>query len=225
MDLPAILDPGREQQAAGLLRSYYTRKLTSGRVRTGAYFDTWAGGGATPDAVNRLTADDLVAITLLGEDLKGPAALGLLGTHAAAIAALLESIPADLDMADVTPRDFAQLYGKDSAAWQLWDVVRGYAGGQWRMGAAKTSKLLARKRPRLIPIWDPALTRAADLTSSLTYWAEWHRLLTADGGALARRLDAVQAAAGLPSPVSTLRAMDVVLWMDAKQRSYRSGGE
>lgn len=220
MDLPAILAPRSVQQAAGLLHSYYTRKLTSGHIRTGAFFDTWAGGGDAPDAVNRLTADDLVAVTLLGEDIKGPAALGLLGTHAAPIARLLEQIPADLDMAGVAPEDFARCYGKDSAAWQLWDVVRGYAGGQWRMGAVKTSKLLARKRPRLIPVWDPAAARAADLDTSLTYWADWHTLLTADDGALARRLASVQEAAGLPVRISALRAMDVILWMDAKQRSY-----
>ncbi|MDK1326633.1 DUF6308 family protein [Arthrobacter sp. zg-Y1143] len=220
MDLPAILGQRNVQQAAGLLRSYYTRKLTSGHVRTGASFDTWAGGGDAPDTVNRLTADDLVAVTLLGEDIKGPAALGLLGTYAAPVAELLEQIPADLDMADVPPQDYIRVYGRNSAAWQLWDVVRGYAGGQWRMGAAKTSKLLARKRPRLIPIWDPVLARAADLDTSLTYWEEWHRLLTADDGALVRRLGSVQDAADLPVRISALRAMDVILWMDAKQRSY-----
>ena len=222
--LPDILEARRADQAAALLHSYYTQKLTSGHVRTGSYFDTWAGGGAGPSVANRLTAEDLVAIALLGEDIKGPAVLGLLETHAEEITGLLEQIPADLNMAEVPPEDFTRLYGKDSAAWQLWDLIRGYKGGQWRMGPTKTSKLMARKRPKLIPVWDSVVASAAGLSSSLTYWEEWHGLLRANDGELARRLDKVQEAAELPAPVTTLRAMDVILWMDGKQRGFRHTG-
>ena len=226
MALPEILGPHRTDDAAKLLHRYYTEKTTTGSIRTGARFDTWAGGGDAPDVVNTVTADDLLALSMLSVEVKGPAVIGLLETHAAEITRLLAQIPADVDMADVKPEDFARLYGKDSAAWQLWDLFRGYKGGQWKSGPTKTSKLLARKRPKLIPVWDSVVAHAAGLTSSLTYWEEWHGLLTADDGALARRLDAVQAAADLPAPVTTLRAMDVILWMDGKQRGFRhSGGD
>ena len=224
MDLPEILEPARADDAAKLLHRYYTEKTTTGSIRTGARFDAWAGGGDAPEAVNTVTADDLLALSLLSVEVKGPAVIGLLETHAADITRLLGQIPADVGMADVPPEDFARVYGRDSAAWQLWDLIRGYKGGQWKMGPTKTSKLLARKRPKLIPVWDSVVARAAGLTSSLTYWEEWHGLLTANDGDLARHLDAVQAAADLPAPVTTLRAMDVILWMDGKQRGFRRTG-
>ena len=224
MALPEILGPHRTDDAAKLLHRYYTEKTTTGSIRTGARFDTWAGGGDAQDVVNTVTADDLLALSMLSVEVKGPAVIGLLETHAAEITRLLAQIPADVDMAEVKPENFARLYGKDSAAWQLWDLFRGYKGGQWKSGPTKTSKLLARKRPRLIPVWDSVVAHAAGLTSSLTYWEEWHGLLTADDGALARRLDKVQEAAEIPAPVTTLRAMDVILWMDGKQRGFRRTG-
>ncbi len=224
MALPEILGPHRADDAAKLLHRYYTEKTTTGSARTGARFDAWAGGGDRQETVNTVTADDLLALSMLSVEVKGPAVIGLLETHAAEITRLLAQIPADVDMADVKPEDFPRLYGKDSATWQLWDLVRGYKGGQWKMGPTKTSKLLARKRPKLIPVWDSVVSRAAGLTSSLTYWEEWHGLLTADDGALARRLDKVQEAAELPAPVTALRAMDVILWMDGKQRGFRRTG-
>ena len=225
VDLPEILAEHRTDDAAKLLHRYYTEKTTTGSIRTGAHFDTWAGRGDARDVVNTVTADDLLALSLLSVEVKGPAVIGLLETHAADITRLLEQIPADLDMAAVRPEDYAGMYGKDSAAWRLWEVIRGYKGGQWRMGPTKTSKLLARKRRRLIPIWDSVVARSAGLNSSLTYWEEWHRLLTADDGALAGRLERIRAAADLSVEVSALRVMDVVLWMDGKQRGYRSAAD
>nr|WP_231707346.1 DUF6308 family protein [Arthrobacter sp. zg-Y919] len=219
--MPAILDAGRVDDAAGLLHRYYTQKLTSGHVRTGARFDTWAGGGDAPGAANRITADDLVALALLGEDIKGPAVVGLLETQAPEIGELLELIPVTLELADVTGVEYLHVLGKESPAWLLWDLFRGYKGGQWKMGPGKTSKLLARKRPKLIPIWDPLVARSTGVASSLTQWEEWYALLTANDRELVRRLDTVQDRAALPVRVSTLRAMDVVLWMDAKQRGFR----
>ncbi|MCC9173656.1 DUF6308 family protein [Arthrobacter sp. zg-Y179] len=222
MDLPGILDAGHIDDAAELLRRYYTQKLTSGHVRTGARFDTWAGGGDSPQAADRITADDLVALALLGEEIKGPAVVGLLETKAPEIGELLELIPVSLELADVTGVEYVHVLGKDSPAWLLWEIFRGYRGGQWKMGPTKTSKLLARKRPKLIPIWDPMVARSIGAGTSLTQWEEWHALLTANDRELVRLLDEVQDRAALPVRVSALRAMDVVLWMDAKQRGFRA---
>lgn len=116
VDLPEILAEHRTDDAAKLLHRYYTEKTTTGSIRTGAHFDTWAGGGDARDVVNTVTADDLLALSLLSVEVKGPAVIGLLETHAADITRLLEQIPADLDMAAVRPEDYAGMYGKDSAA-------------------------------------------------------------------------------------------------------------
>lgn len=221
MDLPAILDANHIDDAADLLHRYYRQKLTSGHVRTGARFDTWAGGGDAPEVANRITADDVLALALLGEEITGPGVVGLLETGSAQIGELLERIPMDLAMEDVTAVEYFHVLGKESPAWLLWDLLRGYKGGQWKAGSGKASKLLARKRPKLIPIWDATVARSAGLGTSLTQWEEWYALLTADGRDLARRLAVIQDRADLPAPVSTLRAMDVILWMDGRRRGYK----
>ncbi|MCC9176668.1 DUF6308 family protein [Arthrobacter sp. zg-Y750] len=213
VELPGILSEDRTGEAAKLLSRYYTEKVITGSIRTGARFDSWAGGGDAPAVANAVTSDDLLALAFLGVEVKGPAVVGLLDTHAAEITRLLEQIPTDVDMADVKPQDYERFYGEGSAAWELWKVIRGSKGARWKMGSTKTSKLLARKRPLLIPVWDSVVKKETQLKGSLTQWSDWHDLLTRDGGLVADRLDAIQQQANLPHPVSRLRAMDVVLWM------------
>lgn len=50
-----------------------------------------------------------------------------------------------------------------SAAEQLRKVLRDGAGVPWQTGVgdARVSKLLARKRPRLLPVWDRHVASAA----------------------------------------------------------------
>lgn len=159
-------------------------------------------------------ADDLLAASFLSVRFSPKAAIGLLEERREEVTALLSQIPNDLDLADLGPDDFKEVLGEESAAWRLWDLLRGKDLSKgWGIGPTKASKLLARKRPRLIPIWDSVVGKEVRLKNSLTQWSEWHEALTQEGGTLARHLGEVQRLAGLPQPVSTLRAMDVVLWM------------
>ena len=213
MQIPEILTDQQVGRAAGLLKDYYTQPVSKGRVRTGARFDSWAGGGDAPEVVNIITADDMLAASFLSVPFEPAAVIGLLAERQLDITALLTQIPADLDLADVTYDDFKALLGEESPAWKLWDILRGKETGGWGIGPTRASKLMARKRPRLIPIWDSVVGAEINLESSLTQWSEWHEVLTQDGGALTRRLDNMQDQAELPYPVSQLRVMDVVLWM------------
>jgi Family of unknown function (DUF6308) len=56
-------------------------------------------------------------------------------------------IPVDVEIVDVDP----QKLSAESPAGQLWELLRGARDG---VGPTRTSKLLAAKRPRLLPIWD-----------------------------------------------------------------------
>jgi hypothetical protein len=211
--IPAILTKQHIGSAAALLRDYYTRPVSKGRVRTGAHFDSWAGGGAAPDVANTITADDMLAASFLSVPFEPAAVIGLLAERQLDITALLMQIPANRHLAGVSHEEFKGLLGEESPAWKLWNILRGKEDGGWGIGPTRASKLMARKRPRLIPIWDSVVATETGLENSLTQWTDWYEMLTQGDGALANRLDSIQDRAELQFRVSQLRVMDVVLWM------------
>ena len=71
-------------------------------------------------------------------------------------------------------------------------------------------KLMARKRPKLIPVWDNVVKCAAGRSKNAWLWLDG--LLRQDAR-LNSQLDQLHHAAGLPDLVSRLRVLDVVIWM------------
>ena len=78
---------------------------------------------------------------------------------------------------------------------------------------------MARKRPHLIPVWDSVVRAQTGLRDSSTQWSDWHDLLVRNDAGFAAKLDEMQSQARLPHPVSRLRVLDVVLWMDGTKRA------
>ncbi|MGY3380894.1 hypothetical protein ACVWYS_002851 [Arthrobacter sp. TE12231] len=217
MTVPDILDDDHIDAAAKLLSAYYRRTTADLPAYTGSLFTSWAGGGDAPDVVDCVTSDDLIAVSFLALDVPGEAAFGILETHAALISDLLAQIPADLDMADIQTNNFDKLFGEDSPALQLWHVLRGRDTGRWGMGETRTSKLIARKRPRLIPIYDSIVGPLMELeTGSVGQWKKWHTALT-NGAGLPQRLREIRRVSGISDPISDIRVMDIVLWMHGKR--------
>ncbi|KQV93461.1 hypothetical protein ASD08_15545 [Streptomyces sp. Root369] len=72
-------------------------------------------------------------------------------------------------------------------------------------------KLLARKRPRLLPVYDQVVRCVLGRPKSL--WLDLHAALRVDNWALHHELMALRQAADLPETVSALWVCDVVLWM------------
>lgn len=213
MALPGILDDEHIHTAAHLLRTYYRRTAAGLPGYMGSMFNCWGGGGDALPVLNRVTPDDLIAVSFLSMDVPGEAAFGILETHAALISDLLAQIPADLCLADVQPDDFDKILGDASPTLQLWHVLRGRDTGRWGMGQTRTSKLLARKRPLLIPIYDTVVGNLMGLEAdSAGQWQRWHSALT-DGSGLAQRLQQIRKVSGIADPISDLRVMDIVLWM------------
>ncbi|MGN5734778.1 DUF6308 family protein [Arthrobacter psychrochitiniphilus] len=215
MKLPMILDAAHIDQAAELVEEYYTKTYKRGEIQTGARFESWAGGGDAPEVVNTITADDLIAVGFLSVEVPAPAAIGILETHKAKISELLIEIPADLDLASVSTEKFASTLGQGSAAIQLWRILRQSDAERWDVGPTKASKIMARKRPRLIPIYDSVISSVMEMKNSDKQWITWHELLT-DGSGLPERLKEIQEKAGVAPDASALRIMDVVLWKHGK---------
>lgn len=206
--LPASLTRRSDAQAIAQLRAYYepAAEHRGGVVHIGARFDTWAGGGARPEVANVFTADDLIAVSLLGMAVPGRTAILLLDRQAATYSELLAAIGEDRDLADVPDGEISP----DWPAWRAHDVLRSMDGLDW-VGAAK---LLACKRPRLIPAYD-RVVRAA-LGGEHYFWEPLRQSLRAQDRALHTRLMRVRDKAEVIADISAIRVFDIIAWMDAR---------
>jgi hypothetical protein len=159
----------------------------------GLLFDG-AGAVLTDNPPDEFTVDDLLATTLLDVSVSAKATTALLGG-----------------------RRHNEGLGKISAQAKLWDCdeesVR-HADELWHLlcelegiGPVIAGKLLARKRPHLIPVVDSVILKALPLAKEA-----WRNLRFALAEVETR--DAIEAVRGdVPSTISTLRILDVSIWM------------
>jgi hypothetical protein len=126
---------------SSLLAAYYN----PGGGFAGAIFDTL---GSNPR--NEVTRDDLLAVTLLGVRLRPPAVRRLLGRDSRTVTDLLVQVTSRTDLWEASDQRLA-------AIGPLWALVTSRPDG---LGDAAASKLLARKRPRLVPITDRIIVSA-----------------------------------------------------------------
>ncbi|MER7762885.1 DUF6308 family protein [Streptomyces sp. NPDC097619] len=177
---------------------------TGGPCYSGGRFERLGGGGDREEIADRFTAEDLIAVQTLSVKVPAKVALGLLeGDLGGELSKLLALIPSDLDMVDAAASDLAV----GSAADRAWRRLCGEHGVAWVIAG----KLLARKRPRLIPVYDRVVRCA--LGRPHAFWPTLHGALRADGGALHRHLLELRREAGVPEGVSALRVCDVAVWM------------
>lgn len=209
---PDVLLPGSAARAVELLRSYYG--IGEGKVAfTGAQFEIIGAEGNSPFAI---TPADLVALATLSVPVEGGAAVTLLSDEFQKKArSLLADISATATIAD---HDAATILAEEGAspAAQLWTLIANVKG----MGKVSTSKLLARKRPALIPVYDTVIDAQLNLGgTSAQMWSKfvsWVNSPQEDGKTLIDHASDLKAQAGLPDYVTPLRVIDVVLWMDGK---------
>ena len=188
-------------EARSDLETYFTSY--SGRV-----FETIGGRGDVPGVANRFMASDLVAVTTLGVTVSGHGAIELLdGDRSATLAALLEEIRVDVDLWDASDDDLAALYELQEGL----DLVPSVAH-------VIRSKLLARKRPRLVPIRDRYVLTAL-VGRDHGNFTEPLRAALQDAG-LRARLEDLRTSAPAGTDISLLRVLDVVVWMAAHGREY-----
>jgi hypothetical protein len=162
------------------------------------------GGGDRQAAANLVTADDLIAVQALSVRIPAKVALDLLeGDLGFRVSELLRGVPNGIDMVEAEAADLAE----GSPAHTAWHLLRDQPGIGW----VTAGKLLARKRPRLLPVYDQVVR--CTLGRPKSFWLDLHGALRADNRALHHELQALRQAAGLPATVSALRVCDVVLWM------------
>jgi hypothetical protein len=181
-----------------LLKDYFSPlDLTGQQGYTGSRFELLSGGGDRPEVADKFVADDLIAVSLLSVNVPARAALYLLDDSTGSLRTALRAIPTDIELVDAEDDHLA-------AADRLWYEIRSLHD----VGRTTTSKLVARKRPRLVPVQD-TVTMAA--LGEPTKFTEPLREKLRAG--LHTELIALRQESAIPSEVTALRVLDVLLWM------------
>ncbi|KRE77784.1 MULTISPECIES: DUF6308 family protein [Micrococcaceae] len=224
MELPAILKEDNVEAAAELLRRYYLEPSTkTGLLSTGSYFDEWANRGDNPKVRDRITDSDAVAVSMLSVKVPAQAIIGLQEELLAGkIRDLLADIPTDVKMSDLTVAEAEATLGEGSPPWLLWQELRRTPKTRWDVGATTASKIMARKRPHLIPIWDKVIGAVVGKDTSEGQWLNWHNLFMEDPD-LAGRLGRIHKLSTVQTPISELRIIDAILWRYGKDHGIKGG--
>lgn len=157
--------------------------------------------------LKRITIGDLFAVTMLDVRVSPLGVRRLIydPTISGEISKLLRSIPSDVDLWNAP-----ELVVPESNAYALWQLLqrRGTA-----IGPVTSAKLLCRKRPRLVPIFDRVVERIIGKSSTST-WEFFATYLQDDSRLL--RLDQLRPSSLIES-FTPLRLLDITLWMWGSQ--------
>ena len=195
-----------EPRAANDLGRYFALSLAGSSPRfTGGRFERLAGGGDRPSVRNRVAAEDLLAVTMLSVHVPAAIALELLeGSLGEDVAAHLAQIPTDVDLGSDRAHD---LVAPRAPAELMWELLKDCDGVGW----VTAGKLLARKRPRLIPVYDHVVRCVYGRPRH--FWLWLHGLLADEDIGLRASLQDLRMRAGVPEDISDLRILDVAVWM------------
>jgi hypothetical protein len=208
----SVPDRLREEDfAVGLVQRYLAAD-TAGRARySGAYFERIGGGGDRPETSCMFTAEDLLAVTMLSVRIEKYHALEILHYRSGELNDLLRKIPTDLALQDA---EAAVHIAKGGPAWRLWDAICDIEPRPEdnRIGPVAAGKLLARKRPHLLPVYDSRIKKVLRRPRvDNQWWQDLNDLLVNDLS-LVQELESVRDRAGA-SHMSLIRVFDVMCWM------------
>lgn len=183
-------------------------KLNPSAAFSGAYFDRFEG---EPDPnPDQFLAEDVLAVSLLSARIPPKAILALLYDESSRFNDMLAEIPKGLDFFEA---DIAQL----KLAMKLESALMLPKGNG--VGPVRASKLIARKRPQLYPIFDSVVLKQLFGKKNGAFVEPLHKLLTENPkikASVMNGLSEVRAAAHFPESFSLVRVLDVLVWMDGK---------
>ena len=208
-------DGGTPRDGTGsLTRSDALRRYFHGSRRfSGSVFDSYAGGGDRPGVENRVTHEDVLAVAAVNVTVSTRLCRQLLHDPVAGrLEQLLRQLPTDVDLWDADD-DLLAL------AAEAWEVIRtldedGHGSAdRW----VTASKLLARKRPRLVPLYDEKVRRVVALADGTDWWLSLREALRRDleDNEVRHRVRQAMSEASVPGYVSVLRSLDVIIWAHA----------
>ena len=186
------------EHARQLLSAYLTPGLF-----TGSLWDPAIARRIGPAERNTIDVEDLYSPTLLSAAIRGSAGQAII-ERADTIAGLLRAVDHDVTLWSA---DEAKVHEALGAADRLITELQTVS----HVGPTRASKLVAAKRPHLVPIWDKQISQAigAGRMSWQQYWAAWRR-------AVSPAIDEIRSLArevGHPN-LPPLRTVDIIIWMD-----------
>lgn len=187
----------RITNAADLLRRYCGLPWSGGQPEVWAYSYYDALHDSDPDDVGPI---DVLAAAALHPKITR-ADLEWFARHRKTLQGLLEQLPREVDLADADPTPVNTIATLADRGVEL----------------SLLSKVLHRKRPKLIPLLDRTLTgwyRRQLRTQSAAAWPELVRALAEDLRANADEIAALRPIA----PLTDLRIADIVIWMKSQDR-------
>ena len=186
------------QEHADQIKADFDRYFNS---FNGRHFERFSAmGSANP---NRFAATDILAVEALSVKVPPNSAAKLIDTEAEDFTALLREIPDDKDLWKIEASDL----GEGSPALTLYRRLKGLHG----VGPVTATKLMASKRPRLMPVIDSLVTEVLQPPGGW-FWVPMRNQL-ADPG---RRKKIAEVVSCAPDNVTLLRRIDVAVWMHAK---------
>lgn len=201
--VPAFLcDPRNEGRLRDHLDRYYGNPPFSGR-----HFETFISRSA-PD---RFDGYNVAAVATLSVPLDRHAVVGLLIEHEAELNELLADCPSpDAKVWEVSEDEL----GEQAPITRLYETLKSLRG----VGYVRASKLLASKRPHLVPIRDSVVEELLGKPSN--WWLPIRAVVSVDD-VRSRLLDLAH---GVANPnISVLRILDVILWMEGDKRGFGKG--
>jgi hypothetical protein len=220
LDVDRLTELVQGDRACRDLRRYYGVGLGKDDLPpfTGGRFEFLDSGGDQPDVCNQFTASDLVAAQLLSVRVPARVALDLLeAALGEEVAESLRLIPTSVPLwAD----DAEQLIRTGGPADTIWELLEHQDGVGW----VTAGKLLARKRPSLIPVYDEVVRCAFGWPEDI--WQALRAALRQEGGRFRADVEGMMRRAGVPSAVTVLRGLDVAIWMNHRSThtGYRCSG-
>lgn len=210
--LNRVMERIGHEAAVAHIKKYFEVQSNDRPLYTGSQFESFAGGGEANEP-NRITATDLLAVSMLSVHVPGQAALGTLGALGDEIESLLVQVPVGLTLEDLSDHGFKRILDVGSPADKIWKLLRQHEA-TWGVGQTTASKIMARKRPHLVPIYDSVVKAQLGMRDSGGQWVSWWKAFQGeDGRRFAAELEAIRAASG-QTHLSLLRVIDIVLWMD-----------
>ncbi len=203
----AKMDDLLEEPARELVRVFYEREAAHSYTNKADFIGELFTELGSDTNTNSFEAEDLLAVHMMGMTFKPTATDALLseGPERSEVSGLLAKIPSNVDIWDAS--DFG-------AANDLWyrlarekrEKKKLYPGINW----VTAGKLLARKRPRLVPVIDSVVTALLPRAET-GYWDLFREYLRLPDRI--EKVESLRPIGVLPSSTPTLRLLDTAIWM------------
>ena len=207
--IPDSRPPNRPDQRFSPADALSTYFHGTPRQFSGSLFDSFGGGGDRPEVEDRITSEDLLAVAAVNAAMPAAVTNQLLSEPLSSrLTAHLRQLATDIDLWDAGDEVLAVASEAFEQIRSIQPVVSGYGGG-W----AAAYKLLARKRPRLMPLYDAKVRRVANLADGASWWLSLRHAMHVDGEDNEVRYRVCAAMRDADTGyVSVLRGLDVILW-------------